>query len=195
MEPSDRRMELGKRLVLVRKDFLKLSQEQLAERLTGLGVANSSFASVRRYETGEREPGVEYVAAVAQLADIPVWWFFSSKPGGPPPGLGYDATPPNVEPTGRDPFDFDDGGHLVVRGGGEIEYDPRPDPEGTPAERLMAFLGVRVGIRRLAGELTGKDLVATAYTLARAERFSAEDFKKLDAFRDAILAEERRGGG
>lgn len=84
-------------------------------------------------------------------------------------------------------------GHFVVRDGGSVEYDPNPDPEGTPAEQLMAYLGVKVGMRRLAGELTSKDLVAVAYTLARAEGFSAEEFRKLDVWRDQILEEERRG--
>lgn len=82
-------------------------------------------------------------------------------------------------------------GHLVVTGTGEVEYDPNPDPEGTPAEQLMAYLGVKVGMRRLAGELTAKDLIAVAYTLARSEGFSAEEYKKLDAWRDQILEEER----
>lgn len=89
----------------------------------------------------------------------------------------------------------DESGHLVVRESGEISYDPRPDSEASPAEQLIAFLGVKVGMRRLAGELTAKDLVAAAYTLARAERFSAEEFKKLDAWRDQILADEKRRGG
>lgn len=85
-------------------------------------------------------------------------------------------------------------GHMVVRETGQIDYDPNPDPEGTPAEQLMAFLGVRVGMRRLAGELTAKDLIAVAYTLARSEGFSAEEYRKLDAWRDQVLEAERRGG-
>jgi transcriptional regulator with XRE-family HTH domain len=88
-----------------------------------------------------------------------------------------------------------DQGHRVVSPTGDIEYDPNPDPEGTPAEQLMAFLGMRVGMRRLAGELTAKDLIVVAYTLARSEGFAPEEFKKLDRWRDQILEEERGGRG
>lgn len=82
-------------------------------------------------------------------------------------------------------------GHFVVRGSGDIDYDPNPDPEGSPAEQLMAFLGQRVGMRRVAGSLTSKDLIAVAYTIAREERFGPDEFKKIDRWRDEIMAMER----
>lgn len=70
---------------------------------------------------------------------------------------------------------------------------PEPSTEGSPAEQLLHMLGVRAGLRRVARELTDKDLIAVAYTIARADRWPIEELRKLDAWRDAIL-EQRRAG-
>lgn len=60
-----------------------------------------------------------------------------------------------------------------------------------PAEELLTFLSERLGHRRIAGELTDKDLIAAAYTLARKFGFSAEDYRRLDAWRDQIIQSEK----
>lgn len=72
--------------------------------------------------------------------------------------------------------------------GVEVEGGP-----GSPAEQLLTFLSERLGHRRVAGELTDKDLIATAYTLARKHAFSAEDFQLLDRWRDQIIQGEKKG--
>lgn len=71
-----------------------------------------------------------------------------------------------------------------------IHEVPTPDPAGTPAEQLLQYLGVRAGLRRVAKELTDKDLIAVAYTIATKDRWPVEEFKKLDAWRDAILGQQ-----
>ena len=87
-----------------------------------------------------------------------------------------------------------DGDRMVVREATDAPYSPSPpapDPHGSAAEQLLAYLETRVGYRRLAGELTSKDLIAAAYTLAREDRLGPDEFAKLDRWRDQILAEER----
>lgn len=148
---------------------------RIKDRREALGLGQAALANhigvnrsqVSVWENGHQLPGGANLVRLARVLEVTSEWILHGS----------------------------EGGHLVVRETGEIYLDPRPDSEGTPAEQLMAFLGLRVGMRRLAGELTGKDLVATAYTLARAEGFSAEEFKKLDAWRDQILKAEGRGGG
>lgn len=148
---------------------------RIRERRERLGRSQQELADavgvsrqqVSNWETGKQSPTGANLVALAAILGVSSEWVLAG----------------------------DRGGHMVVGDSGDIRYDPNPDPEGTPAEQLMAFLGLRVGMRRLAGELTGRDLVATAYTLARAERFSAEEFKKLDAWRDQIMAAESGGKG
>jgi transcriptional regulator with XRE-family HTH domain len=65
------------------------------------------------------------------------------------------------------------------------------DAPPTPAGQLLEFLSQRLGYRRVAGELTDKDLIAAAYTLARKHGFSAEDYRLLDAWRDQIIQGEK----
>jgi hypothetical protein len=83
---------------------------------------------------------------------------------------------------------------IVVReeaAGGHNRYEvPEPSPDGSPAEQLMYALGVRAGLRRMARELTTKDLITAAYTIALDDRWPPDEMRKLDAWRDAILAEE-----
>lgn len=40
--------------------------------------------------------------------------------------------------------------------------------------------------------MTDMDLITTAYTIARADGWSIEEFRKLDAWRDAILEEAEK---
>ena len=65
------------------------------------------------------------------------------------------------------------------------------DGPATPAEELLHYLGVRAGLRRVARELTDKDLIAVAYTIARKDNWPLEELRKLDAWRDAILGGRR----
>lgn len=76
----------------------------------------------------------------------------------------------------------------VVREG-PMPYEPTDQPSA--AEELLQFLSERLGHRRIAGELTDKDLIAAAYTLARKFGFSAEDYRRLDAWRDQIIQGEK----
>ncbi len=61
------------------------------------------------------------------------------------------------------------------------------------AEQLLAFLSERLGHRRIAGELTDKDLIAAAYTLARKHAFTQDDYQLLDRWRDQIIQGEKKG--
>jgi len=77
----------------------------------------------------------------------------------------------------------------------ELLYESNPEGPGSEdgedvasaAEELLEMLRERAGYRRIAREMTNKDLVATAYTIALADRWPAEDFKKLDALRNRVL--------
>lgn len=82
---------------------------------------------------------------------------------------------------------------LELPGDGEEDGGvPLPDPQGSPAEQLLHMLGMRAGMRRVAREMTDKDMITTAYTIARADGWSIEEFRKLDAWRDAILEEAEK---
>ena len=70
------------------------------------------------------------------------------------------------------------------------ESEPGGEPR-TPAEELLHYLGMRAGLRRVARELTDKDLIAVAYTIARRDGWPIEELRKLDAWRDAILGGRR----
>lgn len=80
-------------------------------------------------------------------------------------------------------------GSLVVREEPEMPYGSGEQPSA--AEQLLQFLSERLGHRRIAGELTDKDLIAAAYTLARKFDFSAEDYRRLDTWRDQIIQSEK----
>jgi transcriptional regulator with XRE-family HTH domain len=84
VEHSERLKVLGRKLATVRKNVLRLTQKELAQRLTEAGVPNASFGSIRRYEAGEREPGADYVAAIAGLSRVGVAWFFHPTDDSPP---------------------------------------------------------------------------------------------------------------
>jgi transcriptional regulator with XRE-family HTH domain len=72
--------------------------------------------------------------------------------------------------------------------GADLEAGSEPR---TPAEELLHYLGVRAGLRRVARELTDKDLIAVAYTIARKDSWPLEELRKLDAWRDDILGGSR----
>lgn len=65
---------------------------------------------------------------------------------------------------------------------------------GSAAEELLHYLGVRAGLRRVARELTDKDLIAVAYTIARKDDWPLEELRKLDVWRDEILGGRRLEG-
>lgn len=81
------------------------------------------------------------------------------------------------------------GGYRV----NQPEGEGHPSEEGavTPAEQLLEFLSQRLGHRRVAGELTDKDLIAAAYTLARKHGFTSDDYRILDRWRDQIIQTEK----
>lgn len=54
------------------RESLGLSQEGLADALQAAGVPETSFGSIRRYESGKKSPSVEVIRALAQMAQLPV---------------------------------------------------------------------------------------------------------------------------
>ncbi len=73
-------MKFAGKLRRVRKEGLGINQRELARRLKKRDVPHSSYASVRRYETGERTPGTDYLAAVADMVGWEVQAFFVDWP-------------------------------------------------------------------------------------------------------------------
>lgn len=140
----------------------KRDQEALAD---DVGVSRQQ---VSRWENGDSLPTAENLTALAQALGVtPDWILYGDRQ------------------TGR--------GANVIREESFIPYGERGD-EGTepsPAEQLLGFLSERLGHRRIAGELTDKDLIAAAYTLARKFGFSAEDYRRLDDWRDQIIQGEK----
>lgn len=67
--------------------------------------------------------------------------------------------------------------------------EPGSDHQPTAAEELLDHLRQRAGLRRVARELTDKDLIAVAYTIARKDNWTLDELKKLDAWRNEILGE------
>lgn len=81
------------------------------------------------------------------------------------------------------------GGQVSPAGTGD---HPEEEAGGqSPAEQLLEFLSQRLGHRRVAGELTDKDLIAAAYTLARKHGFTPDDYRILDRWRDQIIQAEK----
>lgn len=162
----------GERIAWARRRLPKFKKDQTA-LADCVGVTRQSVSA---WENNRQRPEGENLTRLAECLEVPERWLTE------PPAL---AVRESAQPYG---------GHGVVRESGDVAYDPNPDPEGTPAEQLMHFLGFRVGFRRLAGEISNKDLIASAYTIAREEGFDRAEFQKLDAWRDQILEEEARGG-
>lgn len=125
---------------------------------------------VSRWENGTAMPTGENLTALARVLGVsPEWILEGDRP--------EYITPEDVNQMGR----------RVAEPPGT--YETRP----SPAQQLLEFLSQRLGHRRVAGELTDKDLIAAAYTLARKHGFSAEDYRTLDAWRDEIIASEKGG--
>lgn len=78
---------VAKRLKFLRERILgDISQADLAAELRKLGVKDSSYNAVWRYENGEAEPRADYVAAMAELTGYSADWIVSGANGEHPPG-------------------------------------------------------------------------------------------------------------
>lgn len=155
---------VGGRIASARAKVPKYRKDQ--ERLAH--DVRVSRGTVSAWENDQQTPAGENLVRLARALSVSPEWILDGR---------------GAEPSR---------GHLVVRDTGVISYDPSADSEATPAEALFEFLDQRVGMRRLTGNLTSKDLIAVAYTIAREERFGPDEFKKIDRWRDEIMAMERR---
>lgn len=139
----------------------KRDQEALAD---DVGVSRQQ---VSRWENGSSMPTGENLSALARALGVsPDWILHGERPD-------Y-ITPEDVAEMGQ----------RVAESGSA--YEPASAPQ-----QLLDFLSQRLGHRRVAGELTDKDLIAAAYTLARKHGFSAEDYRLLDRWRDQIIQGEK----
>lgn len=123
---------------------------------------------VSKWENGQATPSGENLLKLAAALDVtPDWILYGDRP--------QFITPEDVAAMGQrvaeEPVGYDAG--------------------ATPPQQLLDFLSERLGHRRVAGELTDKDLIAAAYTLARKHGFSTDDYRLLDRWRDQILQGEK----
>lgn len=65
--------QLARRLKELREKELRLSTQEMADRLGALGVETSN-ASVSRYESGMRLPPIDYLCGVAMLTGVSLDW-------------------------------------------------------------------------------------------------------------------------
>jgi transcriptional regulator with XRE-family HTH domain len=76
MEPTT----LAGRLLSLRENDLRISQDVLAERLRAAGLRKGATGpSVLRYELGKREPPAEYVRVVAEVAGVDPGWLLTGE--------------------------------------------------------------------------------------------------------------------
>ena len=69
-------MSVGERIYEVRKKQLGLTQLELAAELKSRGGKPLDPVNVSRWERGVAEPSLWYLRQIAELADVPVSWFF-----------------------------------------------------------------------------------------------------------------------
>lgn len=74
---------IGQRLEYARKVELRASMRELQRKLAARGL-DVTHVSVARYESGERVPPSDYVAAVAELAGLSAGWLLAGE-GAPRP--------------------------------------------------------------------------------------------------------------
>lgn len=65
--------QLARRLKELREKELRISTQEMADRLGALGVETSN-ASVSRYESGMRLPPIDYLCGVAMLTGVSLDW-------------------------------------------------------------------------------------------------------------------------
>lgn len=68
----------GQRARWLREEVLDLTTAELAERLADEGV-RASDATVSRYETGKREPSLEYLVTLAEIAGASLDWLMYGR--------------------------------------------------------------------------------------------------------------------
>lgn len=68
-------MVRGSRIREAREQILALTQQELANKL---GIV--SGVTVSRWEREVVEPQLRHLRALAELADVPVSWFFAEEP-------------------------------------------------------------------------------------------------------------------
>lgn len=78
-------MSVAERIYEVRKHRLGLTQTEFAGRLTSLRGKQVEPVSVSRWERGAVEPSLYYLRQIAELADLPVSWFFEETEDEPEP--------------------------------------------------------------------------------------------------------------
>lgn len=159
--------ELGD-LVRRLRESKKLTQEGLAS------LAGIHRNSLRAIEKGRSEPEAETLRRIEAALEV-------------------ESTVLSRRPL---PFFWElETTEAAVLQGREVNRvaDPDHPEEGgqSPAEQLLEFLSQRLGHRRVAGELTDKDLIAAAYTLARKHGFTPDDYRILDRWRDQIIQAEK----
>ena len=66
-------MSLGEHIRKVRRERLAMTQLELANAL------QTNPVNVSRWERGVAEPKLKYVRQIAEIADLPVSWFFNGE--------------------------------------------------------------------------------------------------------------------
>lgn len=176
----------GSRIRERRKEIPRFRDDQKA-LAAEVGVQRER---VSLWENDKQRPGGENLVKLARALNVTPGWILA---GDAAEGAVVIQLPPGQPGLSGYPTGGDSSSGVREEGVGYGKELPDPDPSGSPAEQLLHMLGVRAGLRRVARELTDKDLIAVAYTIARADKWPVEELRKLDAWRDAILEQRRTG--
>ena len=69
-------MSVGERIYEAREKHLGLTQRELSDKLESRTGRRPDPVSISRWERGVAEPSLWYLRQIAELADVPVSWFF-----------------------------------------------------------------------------------------------------------------------
>ena len=67
---------IGERIREVRLRRLGLTQRELAYKLVSRNGNPPDQVNISRWELGASEPSIRYVRQLAELADLPISWFY-----------------------------------------------------------------------------------------------------------------------
>lgn len=70
---------VGAKIKEAREQKLALTQNELAQLLRTRRGKSPDAVNISRWERGAAEPSLFYLRQIAELADLPVAWFFESN--------------------------------------------------------------------------------------------------------------------
>lgn len=132
----------GGRLRWIREVVLGLSNDRMAELLAGMADFDVAGPTVSRYETGNRNPPLEYYVAVAEVSGVSLDWIIL--------GRGELTTAGEIIERMRDALDRWQGllGVYVPRQSSGSAVTPAGTPPTTPAGEGVTPEGTATGRKR-----------------------------------------------